>query len=143
LAAEFNRPNFPIVNNKVWVFNGDGCLQEGIAQEAASLAGHLALDNLIWVYDDNKITIDGDTSLSFTEDVSARFQANGWHTITVKNGDSDFDEIDRAFAEAVAYKGKPVLISVRFVGLLFTLSSVFDIAVLFVFRMCSVCDLYV
>lgn len=113
LAAEFNRPNFPIVSNKIWVFNGDGCLQEGVSQEAASLAGHLALDNLIWVYDDNKITIDGDTSLSFTEDVAARFRASGWHTITVADGDTDFAAIDAAFAEAVAFRGKPVLISVR------------------------------
>jgi transketolase len=113
LAAEFNRPGFPVVANKVWAFNGDGCLQEGVSAEAASLAGHLALDNLIWVYDDNKITIDGETALSFTEDVAARFRAYGWHTITVANGDSDFEGIDAAFSEAVAFRGKPVLISVR------------------------------
>jgi transketolase len=59
MAAQFNRPEFNLVDNKVWTFCGDGCLQEGISGEAASLAGHLALDNLIWVYDDNKITIDG------------------------------------------------------------------------------------
>lgn len=113
LATEFNKPNFNLINNKTWVFTGDGCLQEGISGEAASLAGHLGLDNLVWIYDDNKITIDGDTALSFTEDVSARFRAYGWHTITVENGDTDLASIEAALHEANVTVGKPILISVR------------------------------
>lgn len=70
------------------MFTGDGCLQEGVASEAASVAGHLQLGNLIAIYDDNHITIDGDTDVSFTEDVQKRFEAYGWEYIHVKNGDT-------------------------------------------------------
>ncbi len=113
LAATFNRPGFPIVDNKIWVFCGDGCLQEGVSSEAASLAGHLALDNLVWIYDDNKITIDGPTALSFTEDVGARFRAYGWNTLVVGDGDADYAGIEAAYAAAAAHRGAPTLISVR------------------------------
>merc|ERR1719321_2127885 len=77
-SAIFNKPGFDIVNHKVIVICGDGCLQEGVSSEAVSLAGHLKLDNLIILYDDNNITIDGKTNLSFTENVPMRFRSYGW-----------------------------------------------------------------
>ncbi len=86
LGAVFNRPDFPIIDNYTYVFNGDGCLQEGISSETASLAGHLGLGKLIVFYDDNHITIDGETELSFTEDVNKRFESYGWHVQTVEDG---------------------------------------------------------
>lgn len=88
LAAVFNKEGFPLITNHTYVFCGDGCLQEGVSAEAASLAGHLGLNKLIVFYDDNKITIDGETELAFTEDVALRFKAYGWHTITVEKGSS-------------------------------------------------------
>lgn len=92
---------------------GDGCLQEGVASEAASLAGHLKLGKLIAIYDDNHITIDGDTAVSFTEDVIKRFEAYDWHTIVVGNGDSDFASIEKALTEAHKVRDKPTIIKVR------------------------------
>ena len=83
LAARFNRDGFPLVDNYVYAIVSDGDLMEGVASEAASLAGHLKLGNLIYLYDDNRITIEGSTSLAFTEDVPRRFEAYGWHTSTV------------------------------------------------------------
>ena len=83
LAATFNRPGLDIVDTYTYVICGDGCLQEGISSEACSLAGHLGLGKLIVCYDDNRITIDGDTKLSFTEDVNKRYEAYGWHVQTV------------------------------------------------------------
>lgn len=83
LAATFNKENFPIFDNHTYVITGDGCLQEGISSEACSLAGHLKLGNLIMLYDDNAITIDGETDVSFTEDVLKRYEAYGWHTSIV------------------------------------------------------------
>ncbi|KAI9595878.1 transketolase TktA [Syncephalis fuscata] len=100
LSATFNRDGFPIVDNYTYTILGDGCLQEGVASEAASLAGHLKLGRLIALYDDNHIQIDGDTALSFDEDVIKRFEAYGWHTLVVADGDNDLDAIDRAIAEA-------------------------------------------
>ena len=113
LAATFNKPGFELFTNYTFVICGDGCLQEGVASEAASLAGHLKLGKLIVLYDDNKITIDGDTSLSFTEDVNARFKAYGWHTDMVENGTEDFDAVYKAIQKAKLVKDKPSLINVK------------------------------
>lgn len=113
MAATFNKPNFPVVNNKVYCIVGDGCLQEGISGEASSLAGHLQLNNLVVLYDDNKITIDGATEISFTEDVPARYAAYGWHCITVQNGDTDLVALAAALEEAKNITDRPTFISVK------------------------------
>ena len=86
LAEHFNRPGHRIVDHRVWAFASDGDLMEGVASEAASLAGHLRLGKLTVVYDDNHITIDGDTALTFSEDVQRRFEAYGWHVVRVGDG---------------------------------------------------------
>ncbi|KAI0637210.1 transketolase [Trametes polyzona] len=113
LGATFNKDGFDLINNYTYVFTGDGCLMEGVASEAASLAGHLQLGNLIAIYDDNHISIDGDTAVAFTEDVEKRFQAYGWQTLHVDNGDSDLEGIYNAIAEARKEKNKPTLIRLR------------------------------
>jgi transketolase len=113
LAATFNKTDFPLFDNYTYVFCGDGCMQEGISSEACSLAGHLGLNKLIVMYDDNKITIDGETHLSFTEDVPKRFQAYGWNTITVQHGDTDLAGIEAAIREAKKSTDKPTLISIK------------------------------
>ena len=92
---------------------GDGCNMEGVSQEAVSLAGHWGLGKLIAFYDDNSISIDGRTDISFTEDVSKRYEAMGWHTIHVKDGNTDYEAIRKAIAEAKAVTDKPTLIKVR------------------------------
>lgn len=100
----------------IWVIAGDGCLQEGISSEASSLAGHLKLDNLVLIYDDNRISIDGDTHLAFTEDVSMRYRAYGWNVIEVPklaDGDLDSDALDRAMTSAKARDGRPTLIRLQ------------------------------
>jgi transketolase len=99
LAAEFNRPGFPIIDHYVYAIVTDGDLMEGVASEAASLAGHLKLGKLIYLYDDNRISIDGSTDLAFTEDRAGRFAAYGWHVLNVQDG-NDVEEIDRAIQEA-------------------------------------------
>ncbi|KAF2259307.1 transketolase [Lojkania enalia] len=109
-AAVFNKPGYELVNNHTYVFFGDGCAMEGIASEAASTAGHLQLGNLIAIYDDNHISIDGDTKCAFTEDVMKRFEAYGWHTQHVENGDSDLEGIEAAIAKAKEVKDKPSVI---------------------------------
>ncbi|MEN4013382.1 MAG: transketolase [Bellilinea sp.] len=88
LAAIFNRPGFPVINHAIYAIVTDGDLMEGVSSEAASLAGHLRLGNLIYLYDDNRITIDGSTDLSFTEDRARRFEAYGWQVIRDVNGNS-------------------------------------------------------
>lgn len=108
LSERYTSTEFNPVDHKVWCFCGDGCLMEGVSTEASSLAGHLALDNLILVYDDNTITIAGRTSLAFTEDVEKRYQAYGFHTLRVDG--HDVAAIDAAYKEALAVTGKPVLI---------------------------------
>ena len=85
LEQRFNRPGFPIFGHRVWTMCSDGALMEGVASEAASIAGHLKLSNLCWIYDDNTVTIDGHTNISFTEDVAKRFQAYGWKTFEVED----------------------------------------------------------
>ncbi|OCK87465.1 transketolase [Cenococcum geophilum 1.58] len=109
-AAVFNKPGFELVNNHTYCFFGDGCAMEGIASEAASTAGHLQLGNLICIYDDNHISIDGDTKVAFTEDVMKRFEAYGWHTQWVKDGDHDLEGIEAAIAKAKEVKDKPSVI---------------------------------
>jgi transketolase len=110
LAASFNKPGFEIVGNYTYVFCGDGCLQEGVSGEAASLAGHLGLGKLIVVYDDNHITIDGETHLSFTEDVLKRYESYGWHTQHVTDGDNDVSSIEAALLAAQKVTDKPSII---------------------------------
>ncbi|KAH9946310.1 transketolase [Epithele typhae] len=113
MAATFNKDGFDLINNYTYVFLGDGCLMEGVASEAASLAGHLQLGNLIAIYDDNHISIDGDTAVAFTEDVEMRFKSYGWETLHVDNGDSDLPSIYAAIAQAQLSKNKPTLIRLR------------------------------
>src|SRR5580765_1856029 len=86
LAERFNRPGLTVVDHRVWAFVSDGDVMEGVGGEAASLAGHLRLGKLTLIYDDNHITIDGDTALSFSEDVPRRFEAYGWHVVRVGDG---------------------------------------------------------
>ncbi|KAF9028108.1 Transketolase [Podila verticillata] len=112
MAATFNKPGFDLFNNYTFVILGDGCLQEGVASEAASLAGHLQLGKLIALYDDNHISIDGDTEVSFTEDVAKRFEAYGWHVQIVADGNNDLESIARAIEEAKKVTNKPSLIKV-------------------------------
>lgn len=112
-AAVYNKSDVQLVDNKVYAFCGDGCLQEGVASEAASLAGHLGLGNLIMLYDDNQISIDGSTDLSFTEDVSKRFEAYGWHTQVVQDGNGDLDGIEAAIRNAQQDNSRPSIISVK------------------------------
>ncbi len=87
LAATYNRPGFDVIDHFTYVICGDGCLQEGITSEASSLAGHLGLGKIVVLYDDNKITIDGSTELSFTEDVLKRYESYGWHTQHIVDGE--------------------------------------------------------
>jgi len=109
-AAVYNKPGFEISNNHTYVFFGDGCAMEGISSEAASTAGHLQLGNLIAIYDDNHISIDGDIKCAFTEDVTKRFEAYGWHVEWVKDGDHDYQGIEDAIAKCKAVKDKPSMI---------------------------------
>lgn len=112
LAAEFNKDGLNIVDHYTYVICGDGCLQEGVSSEASSLAGHLGLGKLIVLYDDNKITIDGHTSLSFTEDVAKRYESYNWQVITVEDGNTDHEAINKAVAEAKKDTARPTLIKV-------------------------------
>src|SRR5689334_10467576 len=112
LAAKFNKENFPLIDHYVYAIVSDGDLMEGVASEAASLAGHLKLGKLIYLYDDNHVTIEGFTSLAFSEDVPKRFEAYGWHTLTVSDG-NNLDEIEQAIRAAQAVTDKPSLISVK------------------------------
>ncbi len=112
LAAKFNKPDAKIVDHYTYVILGDGCNMEGVSGEACSLAGHWGLGKLIALYDDNHISIDGNTDISFTEDVSKRFEAYGWHTIHVTNGNTDLAAIAKAIEEAKAVTDKPTLIKV-------------------------------
>ncbi|KAF7013651.1 unnamed protein product [Triticum aestivum] len=112
LAARFNKPDLTVVDHYTYVILGDGCQMEGVANEAASLAGHWGLGKLIAFYDDNHISIDGSTAIAFTEDVLARYEALGWHTIWVQNGNTGYDDIRAAIKEAKEVKDKPTLIKV-------------------------------
>jgi transketolase len=109
LADRYNRPGFAIFDYNIYVVCGDGCLMEGVTSEAASLAGHLGLDNLCWVYDNNHITIEGQTSLAFTEDVATRFLAYGWNVLRVGDA-NDLERIQQALGVFRETKGRPTLI---------------------------------
>jgi transketolase len=112
LAAKFNKPDAKIVDHYTYVILGDGCNMEGISGEAASIAGHWGLGKLIALYDDNHISIDGSTDVAFTEDVSKRFEAYGWHVLHVKDGNTDLAGIAQAIEAAKAVTDKPTMIKV-------------------------------
>jgi len=112
LAARFNKPGFDVVDHHTIAIVSDGDLMEGISHEAASWAGHLGLGKLIYLYDDNKITIDGSTDLSYTEDVTGRFEAYGWQVLDVADG-NDIIAIDDAISQAKRETDKPTLIRVH------------------------------
>ncbi len=112
LAATFNREGFPVVDHRTWVFVGDGCLMEGLSQEACSLAGTLGLGKLTVLYDDNNISIDGPVKSWFADDTPARFEACGWHVIRGVGG-NDADDVDEAIRDALSVTDKPSLICCR------------------------------
>lgn len=112
LAAQFNEADFEIVDHYTYGICSDGDLMEGISHEAASLAGHLGLGKLIFLYDDNEISIDGSTDLSFTEDVGERFEAYNWHVQSIEDG-NDIEAIDEAIGAAKAESDRPTIIIVR------------------------------
>ena len=112
LAARYNRPDHEIINHYTYAIAGDGDLMEGVTSEAASMAGQLKLGKLIYLYDDNRICLAGATSLSFSEDRAARFEAYGWQTLMVEDG-NDLDSIQRAIEAAQAESNRPSLILVR------------------------------
>lgn len=112
LASMFNRPGYPVVDHYTFALGGDGCMMEGISSEAFSLAGTLGLSKLIVLYDSNKISIEGNTDIAFTEDVQARMRAFGFQTITVEDG-NDLEAIGKAIEEAKADKEHPSFITVK------------------------------
>src|SRR5882724_4207494 len=109
LANHYNQPGFEIFNYNIYAVCGDGCLMEGVASEAASLAAHLGLDNLCWIWDNNHITIEGNTNISFTEDVAARFLAYGWNVLRVGDA-NDIERIERGLTIFRQTKGRPTFI---------------------------------
>lgn len=111
LAAHFNQPGHQIVNHRVYAIAGDGCIMEGVSQEAASLAGHLKLSNLVWIYDNNHITIEGNTALAFSDDVASRFTSYHWNVLRVGDA-NDTDLLDRALRTALSESERPSLIIV-------------------------------
>ena len=109
LASRYNRPGFEMFDYNIYAVCGDGCMMEGVGSEAASLAGHLGLDNLCWVYDNNHITIEGSTSITFTEDIAARFLGYGWNVLRVGDA-NDIDLIEHALGVFYKTKGRPTFI---------------------------------
>lgn len=112
LAEQYNRPGHNIVDYDVYALVSDGDLMEGVASEAIALAGHWGLDRLVFLYDDNQITLDGQASMTLSEDMAARFSAQGWHTLEVEDG-NDLDELAAAIQAARDHRGQPTLISIR------------------------------
>ena len=113
LANRFNRPSHEVVDHRTFAIVSDGDLMEGISNEASSLAGHLGLSKLTFLYDSNLVSLDGPTSMAFTEDVGKRYEAYGWQVLRVDDGNTDLDGIDRALAEAQRENRRPTLIIVR------------------------------
>jgi transketolase len=112
MAAHFNRSGYSVVDHNVYAIGGDGCMNEGVASEAASLAGHLRLSNLCWIYDSNKITIEGSTALAFSEDVGTRFLAYGWNVLRVRDA-NDRASMQMALDGFLREPGRPTLIIVE------------------------------
>ena len=112
-AAYFNRPKQEIIDYHIYVIAGDGCLQEGISSEASSLAGHLGLNNLVVIYDDNQITIDGKTELSFTENVKQRYESYGWKVFQIDGDGNDIQQIESVLTQGKSEKRLPVLIQLK------------------------------
>jgi transketolase len=112
LAATFNRPGGTLVDHRTWVLCSDGDLMEGVSAEAASMAGHLKLDKLVWIWDDNRITIEGSTELAVSDDIPARFKAHGWRVLEVDDA-NDLEDLADAFEIAAAGDGRPTLVRVR------------------------------
>jgi transketolase len=113
LEAYFNRDNFPVIDYKIYVTVGDGDLQEGVSSEASSIAGHLGLNNLIVVYDNNHISIDGDTNLSFSEDVAKRYEAYGWYVQRVDGDGNDMASFEKTLENARKEQSRPSIIMLR------------------------------
>jgi transketolase len=111
LATHFNRPNFELFNFRVWAMCGDGDIMEGVAAEAASLSGHLQLGNLCWIYDNNRVTLDGPASWSLSDDAMTRFVGYGWHVTRVADA-NDLLQLSRAYKDCLAHGDKPTLIVV-------------------------------
>src|SRR6202048_844155 len=109
LARRYKQPGFNIFDYHIYGVCGDGCMMEGVASEAASLAGHLGLDNLCWVYDNNHITIEGNTRIAFTEDIAARFLGYGWNVLRVGDA-NDIDRIEQALQVFRQTTGRPTLL---------------------------------
>src|SRR5271165_1312047 len=112
LAATYNKPDFPLFDHNVYALCGDGCMMEGISSEAASLAAHLGLSNLCWIYDSNKVTIEGHTDIAYSEDVAARFLAYGWNVTTVADP-NDLTLLDRAYQNFLKTSDRPTFILVH------------------------------
>jgi transketolase len=110
LASRYNRPSSAVFDYRIYAVCGDGCMMEGVASEAASLAGHLGLDNLCWLYDNNHITIEGSTSITFTEDIAARFLGYGWNVLRVGDA-NDLERIEHAFDVFRHTQGRPTFIT--------------------------------
>src|SRR6266704_4363388 len=112
LASRFNQKDFALIDHYIYAIVSDGDLMEGVASEAASLAGHLKLGKLIYLYDDNRVTLAAGTDIAFSEDVPKRFESYGWHTATVEDG-NDLAVIERAIRDAQSVADRPSLISVK------------------------------
>src|SRR5438128_10566269 len=110
-AQHFNRDDFELFDYDVYALGGDGCMMEGVSGEAASLAGHLKLNNLTWIYDNNHITIEGNTSWAFSEDVATRFIAYGWNVTRVGDA-NDLERLEKALDVAEKCTDRPTLIIV-------------------------------
>ena len=113
LAQTFNRPGHEIIDHRTFALVSDGDLMEGLSAEAGSLAGHLGLGKLVYLYDSNDISLDGPCSITFTEDVARRYESYGWHVLHVGDGDTDLEGLDQALRAAIAETGKPSLILIK------------------------------
>ena len=111
LAATYNQPGFDIVNNTTWCMTGDACLQEGVALEAISLAGHWRLNNLVLIFDNNNVTCDGSADIANTEDINAKMRASGWNVVEIFDGSHDVQSITEALLAAKLSKDKPTFIN--------------------------------